>query len=573
MKSGLKILFVTGVLFVALASVAPAMAQTPIVAATVIDSNAHNGIYRGGQQQLFYEPTTGNMVAAWYRYFSGDPEPRRITAGVSIDGGQTWQVFTSINAGVGGSQNARYPTVFGTPETPIVGYGNRDPLGANQSAQPVVATDLGGWGVGAWDNVIVDNGGSPDTVVYARYVSVGVAPDNSMLWGLGGYHGDAPGGGLYYYSSTDGGQTWNYPVVVASEVEADSNKAIYVFDVSSNGLGVWLGPNNEVFGVGSALYRSADDLWRPITVFSTDGGQTFSPPTPVPGTENLSFGNGPADRVTSLIRDNDGNYHVFGFAADTTEAPLTNTSPRKCYDFRFDGTNWNTSVVATPQLIDNGIIASADANDDRAPLNDPAIGPDGTLYYAYTDVVDTTGSGGDPNLFEYNLFVTFSEDNGTTWSTPVAVVEDWDGDNPNGMARFASDKVHIVFSHNLADMPADQDHPLFYIGVPTDMIKELAVAVEERSSETVPTRFALRQNYPNPFNPSTTISFDLPRRERVTLRLYNAIGQQVAELVNQSMPAGRHEVVWEASSVPSGLYFFRLEAGNYTAMKKAVLVK
>ncbi|MFQ5771268.1 MAG: T9SS type A sorting domain-containing protein [bacterium] len=566
----------TVILIVLVVSVGHIQAQTPIVTATVIDSNAHNGIYRGGQHQLFYEPVTGNMVAAWYRYFSGDPDPRRITAAVSTDGGATWNVFTSINAGVGGSQNARYPTVYGTPQTPIVGYANRDPLGANQDSQPVVATDLGGWGVGAWDNVIVDNTGSPDTVLYARYVSVAVAPDNPMLWGLGGYHSAAPGGGLYYYSSTDGGQTWSSPVVVASEVEADSNKANYVADVSSTGLGIGLGINGEVFGLGAAQYRDPDnDLWRPITVLSTDGGQTFSPPTPIPGTENLSFGNGPADRVVSLVADLAGNWHVFGFAQDSTEAPLSNTSLRKCYDFRFDGTNWSTSIIATPKLIDNGIIVSAEPNDDRAPMNDAAIGPDGTLYYAYTDVVDTTGSSGDPSLYEYNLFVTFSEDNGTNWSNPVAVVEDWDGDNPNGMARFASDKLHICFSQNLEGVPADQDHPLFYMGVPTQMIKDLAVGVSDNLESRVPEGFSLHQNFPNPFNPTTTIRFDLQQNSKISLFVYNLRGEKVATLLkDEFMTAGQKEFVWETVNFASGTYFYTLSTENgFRITKKMVLLK
>jgi hypothetical protein len=89
----------------------------------------------------------------------------------------------------------------------------------------------------------------------------------------------------------------------------------------------------------------------------------------------------------------------------------------------------------------------------------------------------------------------------------------------------------------------------------------------------IPTTFALYQNYPNPFNPSTTISYDLPERARVKLSVYNILGQEVATLVNAEQEPGRYDVKFDASGLPSGIYFYTLQTPYFTKTNKMVLVK
>jgi hypothetical protein len=88
-----------------------------------------------------------------------------------------------------------------------------------------------------------------------------------------------------------------------------------------------------------------------------------------------------------------------------------------------------------------------------------------------------------------------------------------------------------------------------------------------------PTSFALFDNYPNPFNPSTTIRYGLPRGSKVTLIVYNALGQEVATLVNEAQEAGYHEVRFDASGLASGAYFYRLQAAGLTLTKKLLLLR
>jgi len=90
---------------------------------------------------------------------------------------------------------------------------------------------------------------------------------------------------------------------------------------------------------------------------------------------------------------------------------------------------------------------------------------------------------------------------------------------------------------------------------------------------SLPASFSLEQNYPNPFNPSTTIKYNLPREEFVTLKVYNLLGQEVKTLVNEVRWAGTHEVVFDAAGLPSGVYLYKLSAGRYLDTKKMVLMK
>ena len=93
------------------------------------------------------------------------------------------------------------------------------------------------------------------------------------------------------------------------------------------------------------------------------------------------------------------------------------------------------------------------------------------------------------------------------------------------------------------------------------------------NQKTEPISFSLSQNYPNPFNPSTIIKYSIPANEFVRLKVFNLLGQQVATLVNNFQQSGIHEVNFDASRFSSGVYFYKLEAGNYSDIKKMILIK
>src|SRR5690606_27853451 len=100
------------------------------------------------------------------------------------------------------------------------------------------------------------------------------------------------------------------------------------------------------------------------------------------------------------------------------------------------------------------------------------------------------------------------------------------------------------------------------------------VGINMVTNSQIPNSFSLSQNYPNPFNPSTNIGFEIPTKQKMSLKIYNIIGQSVAVLVDDLLSAGKYNYAFDASSLPSGVYFYKLTAGNeFSQTKKMLLIK
>lgn len=95
----------------------------------------------------------------------------------------------------------------------------------------------------------------------------------------------------------------------------------------------------------------------------------------------------------------------------------------------------------------------------------------------------------------------------------------------------------------------------------------------DKPNENQPLGFNLDQNYPNPFNPSTTIDYTLPENSFVTLKVYDVLGNAIATLVNDNEDAGNHSIVFDAQDLPSGIYLYKIESGNFREVRKMILLK
>ena len=104
-------------------------------------------------------------------------------------------------------------------------------------------------------------------------------------------------------------------------------------------------------------------------------------------------------------------------------------------------------------------------------------------------------------------------------------------------------------------------------------LRQISTAIGQPSSDARPGDFILHQNYPNPFNPTTTIRYELACSGLVRLTVYNVLGQQILMLVDSRQAAGVHQVIFNASQLTSGVYFYRLRAGNKTLVKEMLLIK
>ena len=138
--------------------------------------------------------------------------------------------------------------------------------------------------------------------------------------------------------------------------------------------------------------------------------------------------------------------------------------------------------------------------------------------------------------------------------------------------------TNLTHQHVLLEMSGDnviKRYPL---------IPEMVVTINGSSGEDlrlfkivkaqkIPDTFALEQNYPNPFNPETTIKYALPQNLDVTIAVYNSLGQRISILVDELIPAGYHEVHFDGSKFASGIYFYRIKAGNFSDIKKMLLLK
>jgi len=104
---------------------------------------------------------------------------------------------------------------------------------------------------------------------------------------------------------------------------------------------------------------------------------------------------------------------------------------------------------------------------------------------------------------------------------------------------------------------------------------EVVVTISDvdKLNSNIPADYALYQNHPNPFNSLTTICYAIPTTSYITLKIFNLLGKEIATLVNGKQFAGEYEVQWNSVDLPSGVYVYRLETGNFVATKKLILMK
>ncbi|MAT58706.1 MAG: hypothetical protein CMF23_12110 [Ignavibacteriae bacterium] len=124
---------------------------------------------------------------------------------------------------------------------------------------------------------------------------------------------------------------------------------------------------------------------------------------------------------------------------------------------------------------------------------------------------------------------------------------------------------------------ADLNSKYLFIGTETGGVYRIKVDqitnIEDDYLNNIPINFSLSQNYPNPFNPTTSIEYSVPSSEYVSLKVYDILGNEVAQLVNESKNAGKYEVKFDASNLTSGIYIYKIQAGSFNQVRKMMLIK
>jgi len=205
----------------------------------------------------------------------------------------------------------------------------------------------------------------------------------------------------------------------------------------------------------------------------------------------------------------------------------------------------------------------------------PAIGLSGsTIVIAFQAFRPETSLAG----FNYSeIFYTFSTNRGISWSRPrnITNTANLDERYPSISKWNSPGEAYIVYQEDPQPGSAvfgGDNSPMARVRQRFCRISGLPTGIDEAAGE-VPNEFALSQNYPNPFNPVTNFQFSIVNRQWTILKVYDLLGREVATLVNEVKQPGTYMVQWDAAGLASGVYFYRLQMGNFVDVKKLVLLR
>lgn len=154
------------------------------------------------------------------------------------------------------------------------------------------------------------------------------------------------------------------------------------------------------------------------------------------------------------------------------------------------------------------------------------------------------------------------------WNYGVQIVDISDPASPQKVGYFKTgDQAIGVFADKDLVYVADSEDGVYAVH------NNISTDIYSKDRHGIPLKFQLYHNYPNPFNPATTIAFDVPKDCKVTIDIYNILGQHVVNIIDSKFKAGSHKVTFDAGKLPSGLYFYRMKADGFRSIKKMIILK
>ena len=364
-------------------------------------------------------------------------------------------------------------------------------------------------------------------------------------------------GGGELTESHDGGETWNYPdnykTMTAENLYecefADASNGIVAGGYgtmrrTTDGGDTWAFVDNPMYQqtnkhINALRYMNADTVFAGgssgIIMRSEDGGETWTEMENEGGTSTV-YDIWPVNENLIIASASSGQIYLSNATLDTFQlAHDYGTLSMRAVEFRGDV----GIVPASSGYIYRTTIADIDT------LYEVFLDPDGDDMYDVEFVTDSIAY-----VVGENGKIYKTEDSGFTWAAETSPVTET--------------LPKIAYGNNI----------LWAVGQNGTILKLdlTAVGIEEAEWQVVGS-YHLAQNYPNPFNPTTTINFMLKKAGPVELVIYNIQGQKVATLVDAKMKAGTHSVTWNGSNLASGVYFYKLTSGDFTNVKKMMLLK
>ncbi len=486
---------------------------------------------------------------------------RRTIYIVSTDAGATWSSLGEVGTGISSGYAAIYLTTDGRA---VVGnHSSNNGLGAHPTIYHDLAPAIGVFSV-------CDPGGTTATTrVWLRFVSTA----SGKVPFISAYNPSAAVDTATWVNNLTNEQNCTFSGYVAKS-DMD-NAEQYSMERAANGtIGIAYITNDFVPANGGDVHY----------ITSTDDGLTWSAPTTVyDATPNPNDFLGALRSVDLVYTGNTPNV-VFGLVHENDAGGY------------YAGLNgrimfWNPNVNGgTPVLLadstkvpDNPIVGQSTINDVYPSICRATIGKsrNESILYCTFNVARQEVSPNPDSTPYMDVYMAWSNDNGATWndykqltnlSGPLrdcryaclAPVNDYDANFYYANLVYMSDSIPGSSVNGAAESLA-QFH---FIRAKLPSV----IGVKNIGSE-VPKNYSLNQNYPNPFNPSTKITFELPSSEFVTMKVYDITGREIAVLVNEKLSAGKKEYEFNAVNLPSGVYFYTIKAGDFSATRKMVLIK
>ena len=280
------------------------------------------------------------------------------------------------------------------------------------------------------------------------------------------------------------------------------------------------------------------------------------------------------DGSGAVIYDNAGNLHVvwsnFLAIGDATNTPGLFASVDAPMMHWSSATGVVTDV-AFPDP-DTTIVDPGGRGGNFATQPDIGVDANDNLYVIFSRFVNETDAKG--NYYEH-VFGTGSLDGGASWFEAVDLTPGtgFDAAFPSVADRVDMYVHFTYFSDDTAGNSTQGNHLANQTAVMYHRVPATDLTDVREIGGVLPSSFALKQNFPNPFNPATIIHYSVPTESFVTLKVYDVLGREVATLVNEEQAAGNYSFDFNASNLTSGTYFYKIQAGNFTDVRKMMLLK
>lgn len=529
----------------------------------------------GALNPLAFDPWT-NTVMLIHRGHTTYGSSGRLFYNYSTDAGATWARVTPAMNGSNSAFNGRYPSM--TFNNPTKSSNIQDALVAG-SWPELVAGAFGGAGAGA------------DEYAGAGFQVSAIYTDPNILFSsqVPTFANDGTAG-VFWASDNQSNASLKLWKTVDFQTVDTLIPPTWTSATWEDGGNIAIGGASHngtvVYGVLGTFPTQTPIVsgWLPGFSKSTDNGATWS-------TWNVAdFRNIPAlaryDRLYDYVKldafvsyvgdiniDKDGHVHMLFCVTDTTVD--NNSGENALVEVYHTGTGWEGKVVY------HGI-----GDSSYTKLDGPGLGQVGPAAYLSFDkdknvIVATWNMPRSLTDSLVDIYASWRPAAGGEWSAPVNLTDSPGmNENANHAAPYIKSNGNNSYTaYVFMNYPAgysgyfpngggfDTQPGVCYVGGWTFT----ATGVEDEVS--APTGFALSQNFPNPFNPTTSIKFNVGERANVTLKVFDMLGREVATLVNEVKESGSYDVNFDAASLASGTYVYKLTAGNFVETKKMVLLK